>query len=253
MSHTPGGEGREFQRECVRGQRAAPRSAPSRWSGGTSAARGLARRDPERPAPGRRRVSRQARLARVLLVVGCCSLLSCSERRAQVEGWPRPGVARSGPVDARPADRPTRTVDGDRVLPPIAARPVPFLPTRAVHPCESLVDEACRLLGPHTEECGEARRGLRRGRLSDDHPAVQIACREVLDDHLERSPRGGTACWHLSQRVCEEHGKRSPRCQEIRARAGQLRKAHKHQACEGDLLLWDAQHALSARSAGSGR
>ncbi|MGM0574674.1 MAG: hypothetical protein ACQEXJ_02930 [Myxococcota bacterium] len=121
--------------------------------------------------------------------------------------------------------------------------------------CERLSEEACSWLGPHTEECLEARQILPSSRT----PEQEVACAKVLEEHadlIEGAPDGFPGmnpCGRLARRQCRDLGARTWACKEARSDASRLRWMRREEVCLGDLLLWEARAVLSDPAGGSGR
>jgi len=119
------------------------------------------------------------------------------------------------------------------------SRPVSGFTEERERPCDGLVDRVCALLGPGSEECGEARNRLeRRGRdFREDR------CQAALDwDRTQfEGARRGRPCRILAAALCQKSGAESSNCAAATERAskGGLDGRSKA-ACQADLLLLKA-------------
>ena len=193
--------------------------------------------------------------ALAVFAIAAAAVVACSKSpEERVRGWPRSEPVTRAPVGdddltawALSPTEPDTGEAGDGVSgDALAARsdggPEDGFGDPKGGACVALIERACALLGRHSEECIE----VRAKRASTYPPDSSKSCREVLD-HFEQGeakvhPR--RACKRLARRVCKDLGSESRACQEALIRVKRLRKTEQKRACQGDLLLFFARHAL---------
>ena len=113
------------------------------------------------------------------------------------------------------------------------------------NPCRELVDRACDFLGRHSQECVESLARVPPAPRRD----VRRECREIIEffeltfaNDQDRNP-----CLILARRKCNDVGRRTQICADVRANVKRYNKRHHRRACKGDLLLWEARGLLTPR------
>lgn len=127
-------------------------------------------------------------------------------------------------------------------------------PAPRVDACDTLIDRACKGLGPFSEECRVA-----KSRLPPDRPPEwRTACAQVVDtykdllrDHEEiPSPH---PCWRLMRRKCKVQGFKTFECRQVQSETARLTRRRNVDPCIGDLLLFELEVLLSGESSETGR
>ncbi len=233
---------------------------------------------PRLPCPGRRRLGtavssnpRPAGARLGWLVFALWAAAGCSkDPESKIRGWPPPapvvspaatdaaggagargersasaGAPRPSPAPGlEPRARPTGESDAQSAASAQAdAEPLDVLAD--LEPCDALLVEACALLGPHSEECIEARASA----PGDRTLTHTTACAEILTRWrpVAVGEARGNPCRLLAARKCEVLGEHTRGCLDARAVAARLRRPEHRRACGGDLLLWEARQVLSGR------
>ncbi len=155
-------------------------------------------------------------------------------KRWAAEVMPSPVPAAAAPVE-------------EDVVAPAPAPAVPAPPTPPRDACVRLMDVACGALGPHSEECHEARAVLPAERT----PEWRDGCQHILDEYVtepapEWAERRRNACRRLERRVCADVGADTWKCRQARADASRLRW-ERPEACLGDVLAWEARRLFSSQ------
>ena len=153
-------------------------------------------------------------------------------RRATPEEMP--GSAASRPVESAP------TIASSVVTPTVGPAPVESAA------CHELVERACQALGPHSDECQEAK-ALLPLIITPEHHA---GCSAILDAHVRPSRQAKrrrrlNSCRRLMRAVCGAAGGSTWVCRQTRADASRLWRTGQREACLGDLLLFEARRLLS--------